>query len=174
MKSLALFALAVLLAGCAAAPTGPSVTALPGSGKSFDQFRSDDALCRQFALDQAGGVTADQAAAAAGIRSAAVGTAVGAVAGAAIGGRDAAGAGAGAGLLVGSMAGTDAAQNSAYASQSHYDRAYVQCMYAKGERVPVSAAQARQQAAQYPLAPAAAYPPPGYPPPPPGYPPPGH
>ena len=39
----------LLLAGCASAPSGPSVMALPGSAKSFDEFRADDAGCRQFA-----------------------------------------------------------------------------------------------------------------------------
>ncbi|MDH6147676.1 hypothetical protein OKW46_001601 [Paraburkholderia sp. WSM4179] len=37
----------IALAGCAGVPTGPTVTALPGSGKSFDQFRADDATCQQ-------------------------------------------------------------------------------------------------------------------------------
>ena len=162
----------MLIGGCASAPTGPSVMALPGTGKNFDQFRIDDAECRQYALGQIGGTTADQAATDAGLRSAAVGTVVGAVAGAAIGGRDGAGVGAGTGLLVGSMAGTGAAQSSAYGSQRHYDNAYVQCMYAKGEKVPVSGALARPQ----PQAPSAAPPAPGGtylpPPPPPGNPPP--
>ena len=36
-------------------PTGPSVMALPGTGKNFDQFRADDASCRQFAYAQIGG-----------------------------------------------------------------------------------------------------------------------
>ena len=35
-------ALVVLLTGCVTIPTGPSVMVLPGSGKSFDQFRLDD------------------------------------------------------------------------------------------------------------------------------------
>jgi hypothetical protein len=40
--------LTVLLAGaCASAPTGPSVLVLPGEGKSHEQFRADDARCRQ-------------------------------------------------------------------------------------------------------------------------------
>jgi len=163
---------ALLLAGCAVAPTGPSVMALPGSGKNFEQFRSDDAECRQYAQYQVGGADANRAAADAGVRSAAVGTVVGAVAGAAIGGRDSAGVGAGTGLLVGSMAGTGAAQSSAYATQRNYDNAYVQCMYAKGQQVPVSGAVARSRT-QAPVdrgsaAPAGA----GHPPPPAGYPPP--
>ena len=171
----------LLLAGCASVPTGPSVMALPGTGRSFEQFRANDADCRRYAENQVGGTDTNQAATDAGVRSAVVGTVVGAVAGAAIGGRDAAGVGAGTGLLVGSMAGTGAAQSSSWSSQRHYDNAYVQCMYAKGERVPVSADLARSRA-QAPAdranvpPPAAAYPPPpppGYGPPP-AYPPPGY
>ncbi len=129
----------VLLAACATVPTGPSVMALPGANKSFEQFRADDAECRQYAQMQTGGNGTEQAAVDAGLKSAAVGTLVGAIAGAAIGGNhQSTGAGAGAGLLVGSMAGTGAAQNSARATQQRYDHAYVQCMYAKGEQVPVA------------------------------------
>ncbi|HUW39235.1 MAG TPA: glycine zipper family protein [Rhodocyclaceae bacterium] len=146
---------ALLLAGCASVPTGPSVMALPGTGKSFEQFRDDDAVCRQYAQYQGGG-GANQAAVDAGVRSAAVGTVVGAVAGAAIGGHEGAGTGAGTGLLVGSMAGAGAAQSSAYWSQRNYDHAYIQCMYAKGNQVPVSGAMSGSR----PQAPA------GYPPPP--------
>ncbi|MFZ4537523.1 glycine zipper family protein [Propionivibrio sp.] len=161
----------LFLAGCATVPTGPSVMALPGSGKSFEQFRSDDAECRQYAQYQSGGAGANQAAVDAGVRSAAIGTVVGAIAGAAIGGQQGAGVGAGTGLLVGSMAGTGAAQSSAYATQRQYDNAYIQCMYAKGEQVPVYGApmRSRPQAPSY-LSPA---PSPGYyPPPPPDYAPP--
>lgn len=158
----------LVLGGCVSVPTGPSVMALPGSGKSFDQFRADDADCRQFALGQVGGSAMDRAATDAGMRSAAVGTLVGAVAGAAIGGRDGAGVGAGTGLLVGSMAGVGAAQGSAYGTQRQYDNAYIQCMYAKGEKVPVSGEYSRGRAqppSGLPPAPAGSYLPP---PPPPG------
>jgi len=112
--------------------------ALPGTGKSFEQFRADDLECRQFALAQVGGGSASQTATESGLKSAVVGTVVGALAGAAIGGHNASGVGAGTGLLVGSMAGIGAADTSAYRSQQGYDTAYIQCMYAKGERVPVS------------------------------------
>lgn len=169
----------IFIGGCASVPTGPSVMALPGTGKSFDQFRADDAECKQYAFSQTG--SADQAATDAGIRSAAVGTVVGAAAGAAIGGHDSASAGAGTGLLVGSMAGAGAAQTSAHGTQRRYDHAYIQCMYAKGEQVPVSGPPVRQRqhapyAAQpdpvgpYLQPPPSAPPPPpvGYPPPPPG------
>ncbi|MFZ2854427.1 MAG: glycine zipper family protein [Rhodocyclaceae bacterium] len=151
----------LLLAGCVSVPTGPSVMALPGTGKSFEQFRFDEAECRQYALQQAGG--AEQSAADAGVRSAAVGTVVGAVAGAAIGGRDGAGIGAGSGLLLGSMAGTGAAQSSAYGTQRNYDNAFIQCMYAKRHKVPVSGAYTSGQAppaVASPPAPAGYYPPP--------------
>lgn len=161
--SLAAISAALLLAGCASVPSGPSVMALPGSGKHFDQFRGDDAICRDYARQQIGGASANQAGVDAGLRSAAVGTAVGAVAGAAIGGRNAVGVGAGTGLVVGSLAGTGAAQGSAYGAQQNYDNAYVQCMYGYGHRVPVPASLRSQYRSSevYPPAPSAArYPPP--------------
>ena len=116
---------------------------LPGTGKSFEQFRIDDAICRQFAFEQAGGVTAQQAGQNAAVSSAIIGTAIGAAAGAAIGsasGDMGAGAaiGAGTGLIVGSAAGSHYAASSYYEAQWRYDNAYIQCMYAKGNRVPVS------------------------------------
>jgi hypothetical protein len=129
----------LVLGACATVPpSGPSVMVLPGNGKSFEQFRSDDFECRQFAGSQAG-TTAQQASVDSGVKSAAIGTAVGAVAGALIGGHQGAGAGAGAGLLVGSMAGAGAADRSAYTLQQRYDIAYTQCMYAKGNKVPSQA-----------------------------------
>ncbi|KAF1029636.1 MAG: hypothetical protein GAK40_00403 [Burkholderia plantarii] len=140
-KTLARWSLAAagvcLLSACAVVPPGPSVMALPGTGKSFDQFRADDANCRQYATGQVGGVTANQAATTSAIGSAAVGTALGAAAGAAIGGGQGAAVGAGAGLLAGSVFGANAAQGSAWDVQRRYDYAYLQCMYAAGDRVPV-------------------------------------
>jgi len=62
-----------ILGGCAVVPTGPSVMALPGTGKSFDQFRADDGSCRQFAFGQVGGVTTNQAATNSAVGSAVVG-----------------------------------------------------------------------------------------------------
>ncbi|HTH74301.1 MAG TPA: hypothetical protein VL635_07835 [Trinickia sp.] len=149
------------LGACTVMPTGPSVMALPGTGKSFDQFRADDYTCRQYALGQVGGVSASQGATAAGVGSAALGTAVGAAAGAAFGGGRGAAVGAGAGLLTGGAIGMGAAQGSAYDIQRRYDFAYLQCMYASGERVPMPAGAVDNQ----PRRPY--YTPP--PPPPPGY-----
>lgn len=169
-KLLRLSPLVALLsvAACTTIPSGPSVMTLPGSGKSFDQFRADDAACRQFAFNQIGGATANETAIESGVKSAAVGAAVGALAGAAMGGRDGAGVGAGMGLLAGSAAGAGASQASGYGSQQRYDHAYIQCMYAKGQRVPVSGQMT--PAVNPPTAPGNSYapapPPPGYPPPP--------
>jgi OmpA family protein len=163
----------LMLGACTTIPTGPSVMAMPGTGKSFDQFRGDDADCRQFALDQIGGLTANQTAVESGMASAAVGTVVGALAGAAIGGHQGAGVGAGVGLLAGSAAGAGAGQASGYSLQQRYDNAYVQCMYAKGDRVPVSGRMMSgpERAGYPPPPPARSYapspPPSGYPPPPP-------
>lgn len=130
-----------LLTGCATYPTGPSIMSLPGSGKDFGQFQMDDAECRKFAEFQIGGQTANKASQGSMVSSAAIGTAVGALAGAAIGGSSrGAAVGAGTGVLLGTATGSDTAQRSAHASQRAYDNAYIQCMYAKGHKVPVSGA----------------------------------
>jgi hypothetical protein len=169
----------LLLGGCVSMPSGPGVMVLPGTGKSFDQFRADDMECRQFASSQVGGGTPDQAAEASGLKSAAVGTAIGAVAGAIVGGHRGAGVGAGTGLIVGSAAGAGAAGSSQYALQQRYDFGYQQCMYAKGHRIPTSGRfenTARRPSTSYtpPRSPNAPPPPSAgtIPPPPPGTPPP--
>lgn len=161
----------LLLAGCATVPTGPSVMALPGTGKSFDQFRADDAECRNYAYFQSGGTTANQSANNAGVKSAVIGTAIGAAAGAAIGGHEGAGVGAGSGLLMGSMVGAGAAETSARGTQQQYDNAYVQCMYAKGEKVPLpgSISRSMSEMPSPPPQPTPSRKSPPPPPPPPGY-----
>ena len=70
---------ALVVAACASIPTGPNVLVLPGNGKSFEQFQTADAVCRQWSAQQTG-------------------TSV----------------------------------------QVHYDIAYAQCMYAKGNQIPVA------------------------------------
>jgi hypothetical protein len=181
IKRLSILPALLILGACATyPPTGPSTMVLPGTGRTFDQFRADDMECRQYASLQAGGQA--QAATDSTVASAALGTAIGAVAGAAIGGRDAAGVGAGMGLITGTLAGTGAGSASAYEMQRRYDIGYQQCMYAKGHRVPVSGRFAPTGAASYTSQPAAVAPPPppgspppqlyGSPPPPPGAPPP--
>lgn len=160
---------AAVLGGCASVPTAPNVMALPGTGRTFDEFRADDTYCRDYAYQQIGGKSREQVATTAAVQNAAVGTAIGAVAGAAIGGRSGAGAGAGMGLIVGSASGAEASGRAVHGSQRHYDNAYVQCMYARGHRVPVSAAYTPALAPAPAAAPASVPPPPpsGNPPPPP-------
>jgi uncharacterized protein YcfJ len=136
---LASITLLLLLSSCATVPEGPSVRALPGTGKAPQQFNADDAYCRQIALQQSGGSSANQNAVDSEVRSAALGTLLGAAAGALIGGgHEGAGVGAGTGLVFGALAGTEAAGRSAYTTQQRYDVAYAQCMYDLGHRVPVS------------------------------------
>jgi hypothetical protein len=177
-KTLALLIPAALLAACASTPTGPSVMVLPGTGKSFDQFRFDDNECRQFALASAGGKEADQAQSDAGVKSAAAGAAIGALAGAAIT-RSGHGAVAGAGIggAGGAIAGTGTGASSARTAQGRYDIGYQQCMYAKGHQIPMAASRYDRR---YQPAPTGTTPPPppppasssAPPPPPPGSPPP--
>ena len=150
----------LLIGACTTMPEGPSVLVLPGTGKSFDQFRADDFECRQFASGQVGGTTAAQASSDSGVRSAALGTVMGAAAGAVIGGGKGAAVGAGTGLLVGALAGTGAAEASAQGVQQRYNFGYMQCMYAKGHRIPVSGRFTYTN----PPAPAAYTPPPPLPP----------
>ncbi|SEL61607.1 hypothetical protein [Nitrosovibrio tenuis] len=161
------------LAGCVSIPTGPSMMALPGNGRSFDEFRYDDYVCRQFAYEQAGG-TPRRASIASGVGSAAVGAGLGAAAGAALGGGRGAAIGAGTGMLAGGLAGANTARASGSISQQRYDMAYTQCMYAKGHRVPVSGQVQYSPATPYPStqgSPSRSMPQ-GVPPPPPGAPPP--
>ena len=158
----------LLLAACASVPTGPSVMVLPGSNKSFDQFRFDDYECRQYASDYSGGKAAEQAGADAGAKSAAAGAVIGGLAGAAIGrSGHAAVAGAGLGGAGGAVAGTGAAAQSAHTVQGRYDIGYQQCMYAKGHQIPMAAGRNdRPYRPSRPMAPPPP-PPPGTPPPPP-------
>lgn len=156
------------LTGCAYMPSGPSVMALPGSTMSFEQFQQDDYYCQQYASGHVGGSTANQAAADSQIGSAVAGAAIGAAAGAALDGGSGAAIGAGTGLVAGSAVGMGEGRAAAYATQEGYDNAYIQCMYAKGHRVPVSGeflyqnqAPVERSTVQIPP------PPPGSPPPPP-------
>jgi len=161
---------ALLLAACATpAPTGPGIMVLPGTGKTFDQFRADDQDCRGFAYNQIGGKAADDASKDSAVKSAVVGTAIGTAAGALLGGHQGAAVGAGVGLAGGSIVGADASRASSGSAQQRYDHAFTQCMYAKGHKVPVTgryssyesrSGNSNTQAARTPPPP----PPPGKPP----------
>jgi hypothetical protein len=138
----------VTLCSCATMPAGPSVMVMPPDGKSFEQFQIDDAICRQWAAQQIG-LSPQNVANQNTVSGAVVGTVVGAGLGAAIGstsGDAGAGAaiGAASGLLIGSAAGADSGQVYGWQAQRRYDIAYMQCMYAKGNRVPGGATQPRR------------------------------
>lgn len=164
-KFSSLFA-AVLLAACTTVPTGPSVAVMPGSGKSFEQFNQDDAVCRQFASNQNSGDT--QASNDRAVESGVVGTLIGGVVGAALGGRQGAAVGAGTGLLVGSANGANESQRGSMSAQRRYDISYEQCMYTKGNSVPVAGQMRHDYRQQATYATPQPYmpPPPNMPPPP--------
>jgi hypothetical protein len=136
----ALVVLLVLGACTVMPPNEPSVLVLPGTGKTFDQFRADNDTCKQFAYEQVGGRSPSVAAADSGVRSAAVGTVLGAAAGAAINGGRGAAVGAGSGMAMGGLAGAGAAETSSGRLQQRYDFGYQQCMYANGHRIPMAGA----------------------------------
>jgi hypothetical protein len=129
--------LILALTGCTTIPDGPSVMVLPGSGVSFEIFQADDRECQQFALERIG-QSPNQMALEAGARSAALGAVLGTVAGATIDGGRGAAVGAGTGLAIGGMTGAGSSPATGYAAQKRFDNAYIQCMFAKGHRVPIS------------------------------------
>ena len=141
---------------------------LPGSTKSFDQFRADDANCRQYAYFQAGGESPQQVANTQAAQNALIGTVAGAAIGAAVAGGKGAAIGAGSGLLMGSVVGAESANTSGLYAQERYDISYIQCMYAQGHRVPVSGQFTNETHSQnQPLNANIPPPPPGAPPAPP-------
>lgn len=137
-----LFSSVVLLTlcGCVTVPTGPSVLVLPGSGKSFEQFQADDAVCMQWAGQHCGQTpqqVVNQNTAAGSVAGTFIGAALGAAIGAATGSAGIGAAiGAGSGLLMGTAAGASRGQAYGADMQRRYDIAYQQCMYAKGNRIP--------------------------------------
>ena len=158
----AAIAVALLVSGCVTMPVGPSVLVLPGPGKSFENFQTDDYVCRRWAEQQIG-MTAQETANENTVTGAAVGTAIGAGTGALLGaatGHAGAGAaiGAGSGLLVGTAAGAGSGQEYGWQAQQRYDYAYVQCMYSKGNEVPGTVHQYRIRRS-YPPPPPSSVPP---------------
>jgi hypothetical protein len=133
--------IAVALTGCAVMPpTGPSVVALPPSGKPLAQFQQEDYACRDYAFRSDNTGQASQSALQSGAGSTAIGTVGGAAAGALLGaaaGNAGVGAaiGAGAGLLLGGAVGANGAQESSAGMQARYNAAYAQCMASKGNTI---------------------------------------
>ena len=124
----------LLLGACAQTPMGPTVQVMPGPNKSFSNFQSDQAICRQFAEQAVG----DQARNAnlRGLGTAALTTALGAGLGGAIGGGSGAGIGAAAGALAGGGLGARQTSNAQNSIQALYDNAFAQCMFSLGNAVP--------------------------------------
>lgn len=130
------------LGACTAAiPDAPTIVAIPGHGRSWDEFLADNLTCKNYAASQmpnAGQVAVDTHNN--GALTSAVGTALGAAAGAGLGslaGNVGAGAaiGAGAGLLGGMTTAGNNAQTTANSLQGRYDVAYAQCMVGHGETI---------------------------------------
>ena len=139
-SSLPLAAASVMLGACTVMPMGPSVMTLPGSTKTVEDCQADVAQCQQYSSAV---ITAN-----------AGGTAA---------------VGAGLGVLFGGMAGSSYTSMSLYQLQRGYDSAYVNCMYARGNRVPMVreyASGPSQPAYARRDAPPVGYPPPNTPPPP--------
>ncbi len=133
------FALLGLLAGCAAPPMGPTVTVMPGAGKSFEAFQADQSYCQYYASQQVQGQA--EAANQRAVGGAALTTLLGAGLGAAVGsvgGNVGAGAaiGAATGATGGAIYGANATAYEQAGIQQRYDNAFAQCMYARGNQVP--------------------------------------
>lgn len=162
----------VLLASCATIPTGPVLTAQPGSRTAPDQFGRDDLDCRAQAQAYFGPNAtqpANDRAAANMVGGTLLGATIGALFGAAAGDAGTGAAiGAGMGLLGGSAVAADMSGYSSAQLQAVYDRVYLECMYARGHRVPSRALAYRSYrgfAVPSEVPPAAGYPPAGTPPP---------
>lgn len=164
IKSIIFLFLAVLtMAGCATVPSGPSVMALPGEEKTFEQFQADDAVCRQWAAERIGlspQETVSQNTAAGAVAGTAIGAGLGAAIGAASGDAGTGAAiGAASGLLFGTAAGASIGQYYGGEAQRRYDIAYTQCMYAKGNDIPEMVMRPHQLRRSMPQ-PGSDYPPP--------------
>ena len=94
-SGIASIGVALLVTGCASAPTGPNVTVLPGDEKNLQEFQGDDTACRQWASQQSGAAATPGAS-------------------------------------------SNGSTWSSAPAQRNYDVAYAQCMYSKGNQVPIS------------------------------------
>jgi uncharacterized protein YcfJ len=130
----------VALTGCATMPPGPSVMVMPPPDKSFEEFRQDDAECRQWAEVQSGwnaNETVNQNLAAGAVIGTIVGTGLGAAIGSASGNAGAGAAiGAAGGMALGTASAAEPARAAGHEVQRRYDIAYQQCMYSRGNQIP--------------------------------------
>lgn len=124
----------IALAGCVERPSGPTVAVMPGPGKSFDAFQTDQAVCKGYADQQISGQ--EDRANNMQLGTAVLGTVLGAGLGAAIGGGRGAAIGAGAGAIGGTAVGGSNAERAQGSLQQRYNIAYEQCMASKGNQLP--------------------------------------
>ena len=135
---------AVLLSGCATSPLGPTAMVMPASGKPFEVFARDQALCKQFAGGEVdGGATMSNLKQ---LGTAAVSTVLGAGLGAAVRGGRGARIGSATGAMVGAAAAARGSAVDQYSLQGRYDLAYTQCMYSRGNQVAAVARAAPRAA----------------------------
>lgn len=124
----------LLVAACAQTPMGPTVNVMPGPGRSFSDFQTDQVVCKNFAEQAVAGQA--QNANVRGVGAAALTTVVGAGLGAAIGGGRGAAIGAASGAVGGTGIGAYTSSNAQMSIQDQYNNAFAQCMYTKGDQVP--------------------------------------
>lgn len=147
MKIMAFSPLLALGACAVAVPTQPNVTAMPGHGKSWDQFLADNTICKAYAASQMPGAEPEAAqahhqAAATSLAGTALGAGLGAALGAASGNVGIGAAiGAGFGLLGGAAVADSDTQTASESLQGRYDIAYAQCMVGHGETIAQPVAQ---------------------------------
>lgn len=133
-KPLAVFSVALLMAGCATTPAGPMVRVMPAPNKPFEVFAQEQIDCEHYASDRVAGGA--QAANNRALGATALGAVLGLGVGAATGSGRAASVGAATGGAIGAAVGADQSSYAGYGLQRRYDIAYSQCMYAKGNYVP--------------------------------------
>lgn len=141
-KVLPMACLPLLLGACTAAvPSSPTIVAMPGHGRSWNQFLADNLTCKNYASTQMPGTgQATEASQNKAALTSAAGTIIGAGLGAAFGslaGNVGAGAaiGGGLGLLGGMAVAGNNTQTTADSLQGRYDVAYAQCMVGHGESI---------------------------------------
>ena len=112
---------------------------MPGPGKTFDAFQSDNSSCKAFATDQVRGQAdaSNQRTAGAVALTTILGAGLGAAVGGSVGDAGSGAAiGAATGAGTGTMIGAGNGANDQAMIQQQYDNAFSQCMFAKGEQVP--------------------------------------
>jgi len=124
---------AVLLAGCATQPMGPTARVMPAPGKPFEVFAADQTQCKQYADGEvAGGAAMSNMKQ---LGTAALSTALGGGLGAAVHGARGAEIGGSLGSIAGAGLGARGSAGDQAGLQGRYDLAYSQCMYARGNQV---------------------------------------